>query len=45
MQVELLEWSFHMVQSYKSGRAGSGLKFVKIFRANFGPPYKAFLQH
>jgi len=23
-------------------RAGFGLKFVKMFWANFGPPYKAF---
>jgi len=33
---------FDMVLSYKSGRAGLGVKFVKIFRANFEPTYKNF---
>ena len=31
-----------MVLSCKSGRAGLGVKFVKIFRANFEPTYKTF---
>jgi len=31
-----------MVLSYKSGQAGLGVKFVKIFRANFVPTYKTF---
>ena len=36
MQVELLNETFNIVQSYKSGQAfrvGRGLKFVKIFQA------------
>ena len=32
-----------MVPSYKFGRAGLGVKFVKIFRADFEPTYKTFL--
>jgi len=27
-----------------SGRAGFGLKFVKMFRADFGPAYRSFSQ-
>jgi len=37
-----------LVQSCKLGRAfrvGFGLMFVNMFRADFGPAYKLFLQH
>jgi len=47
MHVELSEWNFWhgaelQVRSGFSDWAGLGLKFVKIFRADFGPAYKTY---
>jgi len=37
-------WIVQPKQRCKFGRAGFGLKFVKMFRANFKPAHKFFLQ-
>jgi len=43
----LYEYVWYRVESRAGifGRAGFGLEFVEMFRADFGFAYKTFLQH